>query len=93
MPLTLRTASDALLACMESETLIASLRVSYDEQLRRQRACNENSAFLYTTRTMVPQGRLLGAPGSRLDAPPRLTHLETSTLSHAKWWGVQNQYT
>jgi len=59
--------------------------------LRRQRAIGENALWLGSMRTIMPPGHRLGAPGRRVDAPPRLTHLDAHLhrggTAREKWWG------
>jgi hypothetical protein len=50
---------------------------------RRARAVHENESWYSTMRTTLPQGRTIGAPGRRLDAPQRLSFLEAASGTYA----------
>ena len=60
--------------------------------IRRQQKLSENAHWLNTMRTTLPQGRPLGAPGLRADAPPHLSYLDGSR-GHSKWWGREAIHT
>ena len=59
--------------------------------LRQERAMKENTAWFETTRSVLPRGQRLGAPGRRFDAPPRYKHLDAHLHqggpAREKWWG------
>ena len=60
-------------------------------EMRRRQAMAENATWFDTTRSVLPQGRTLGAPGKSPQAE-RFTHLDDSVRGRTKWWGTSSLY-
>lgn len=61
--------------------------------MRRRQAMEENASWFMSTRSVLPQGRTLGAPGKA--HMRRFSHLDDGNgggLGREKWWGNQPLY-